>query len=134
MAEGDVIIACQQERPRFEALAAEIGVAEPGFVDLRDRAGWGEGPAAPKMAALAAEATMPLEMGRAVDIVSEGTCLILGGSAAIEAAAQLSDTLAVTVLLGDPALVVGGWGWCWWRCHWQTASGQWRTWWFHGQD
>ncbi|MFC6637332.1 4Fe-4S dicluster domain-containing protein [Sulfitobacter sp. JBTF-M27] len=105
MAEGDVIIACQQERPRFEALAAEIGVAEPGFVDLRDRAGWGEGPAAPKMAALAAEATMPLEMGRAVDIVSEGTCLILGGTAAIEAAAQLSDTLAVTVLLGDPALV-----------------------------
>ncbi|NNE52284.1 MAG: 4Fe-4S binding protein, partial [Sulfitobacter sp.] len=105
MAEDEVIIACQQERPRFEALAAELGIPEPGFVDLRDRAGWGEGPAAPKMAALAAEAVLPLEMGRALDVVSEGTCLILGGSAAVEAAAQLCDTLAVTVLLDDAALV-----------------------------
>ena len=56
--QGEVIIACQQERQRFEELAAELEVEAPAFVDLRDRAGWGEGNATPKMAALAAEAAM----------------------------------------------------------------------------
>ena len=99
--DGDVIIACQQERQRFEELAEEIEADIPGFVDLRDRAGWGEGDAAPKMAALAAEATMSVQMGRSVDVISEGTCLIIGGAAAVQAAAELCDTLAVTVLLPD---------------------------------
>jgi hypothetical protein len=36
MAEGDVLIACQQERAQFEALAEEAGSEVPGFVDLRD--------------------------------------------------------------------------------------------------
>ncbi|WP_375782157.1 4Fe-4S binding protein [Sulfitobacter noctilucicola] len=102
---GDVIMACQQESTRFEELAAELGRDISGFVDLRDRAGWGEGNATPKMAALAAEAVLPLAMGRSVDVISEGTCLVIGGAQAIKAASELSDTLAVTVLLDDPDLI-----------------------------
>ena len=105
IAQGDVIIACQQERARFEELAAELDQDVPGFVDLRDRAGWGEGDAGPKMAALAAEAALPLAMGKSVDVVSEGTCLIIGGDAALSAAADLCDALAVTVLLDAADLI-----------------------------
>lgn len=98
MADGDVIFACQQERARFEELADEIGCDVPGFVDLRDRAGWGEGDAGAKMAALAAEAALSVTMGKSVDVISEGTCLIIGGAVALQAAADLCDALAVTVL------------------------------------
>jgi len=101
MADGDVIIACQQERPQFEALAEERETATPGFVDIRDRAGWGEGDSTAKIAALAAEAALALPMGRSVDVISEGTCLIIGGASAVAAAVDLCDTLAVTVLLTD---------------------------------
>jgi ferredoxin len=103
MTSGDVIIACQQERATFEALAEEIEAEIGGFVDLRDRAGWSEDKADAKMAALAAEAVLPLNMGKSVDIVSEGACLILGGEAAVNAAADLCEILAVTVLLSDAA-------------------------------
>ncbi|MEO9825766.1 MAG: 4Fe-4S binding protein [Paracoccaceae bacterium] len=102
IASGDAIIACQQERARFEELAEELEIDAPGFVDLRDRAGWSDAPAAAKMAALAAEAALQLPIGKTVDVISEGTCLILGGEAALTAAADLCETLAVTVLVeGD---------------------------------
>ncbi len=101
LADEDTIVACQQERAVFEELAAELELPVPGFVDLRDRAGWGEGDSAPKMAALAAEAALTLPAGKSIDVISEGTCLILGGSAALAAAADLSGTLAVTVLIAD---------------------------------
>ena len=102
MTSGDTIIACQQERTRFEELAEELDIDAPAFVDLRDRAGWADAPAPAKMAALAAEAALALPIGRSVDVISEGTCLILGGEAALQAAADLCDTLAVTVLVeGD---------------------------------
>ena len=102
IAGGDAIIACQQERARFEELADELEVNAPGFVDLRDRAGWAEAPAPAKMAALAAEAALQLPIGKTVDVISEGTCLILGGEAALNAAAELCGALAVTVLIeGD---------------------------------
>ncbi|QIE41242.1 4Fe-4S dicluster domain-containing protein [Rhodobacteraceae bacterium SC52] len=103
---GEAIIACQQERARFEDLAAELGVPAPGFVDLRDRAGWSdEGKkAGPKMAALAAEALLQTSEARTVDVVSEGVCMIVGpGEVALAAAAQVSDALAVTVLITDDA-------------------------------
>ncbi|MEO0943606.1 MAG: 4Fe-4S binding protein [Pseudomonadota bacterium] len=99
IAAGEVIVACQQERARFEELAVEIDAPTPGFVDLRDRAGWGEGDQAPKMAALAAEAALTADYGKSVDVISEGTCLIIGGPVALQAASDLSDVLAVTVLL-----------------------------------
>ncbi len=105
ISQGDVIIACQQERPRFEELAEELGSAAPAFVDLRDRAGWGEGNPVPKMTALAAEAVLPLTTGKSVDVVSEGTCLLIGGAAAVQAASELCDILAVTVLLDDVSLI-----------------------------
>lgn len=106
MSDGDTIIACQQERARFEDLAAEQGVAVPGFVDLRDRAGWSDDSAraGPKMAALAAEAILPQPQGKAVDVVSEGVCLIVGpGEAAIAAAEHVAGALSVTVLITDDA-------------------------------
>ena len=105
---GDVIIACQQERQRFEELAEELEVDTPAFVDLRDRAGWGEGNVSPKMAALVAEAGLTAfagQMGKSIDIISEGTCLIISGSSGadsvLQAAADLCETLAVTVLVSN---------------------------------
>ncbi|KIN70323.1 Iron-sulfur cluster-binding protein [Sulfitobacter noctilucae] len=105
LAQGDAIVACQQERATFEELADDLQIDAPGFVDLRDRAGWGTGAPAPKMAALAAEAALSLPLGKSVDVVSEGTCLIVGAEAALIAAQNLSETLAVTVLVTDPDLI-----------------------------
>ncbi|WP_299285594.1 4Fe-4S binding protein [uncultured Tateyamaria sp.] len=105
LGQGGVMIACQQERQTFEELAAALNVDTPSFVDLRDRAGWGTGDVAPKMAALAAEAALVLPMGKSVDVVSEGTCLIVGGEAAIAAAGELCDVLAVTVLVPSADLI-----------------------------
>ncbi|MEJ6403840.1 4Fe-4S binding protein [Yoonia sp. 2307UL14-13] len=101
IAAGDAMIACQQERHLFEELANDLGHALPGFVDLRDRAGWGAAPAPAKMAALAAEAALSIPPEKSIDVVSEGTCLIIGGATAVEVAAQLCDTLAVTVLVSS---------------------------------
>ncbi|WP_102107042.1 4Fe-4S binding protein [Oceaniglobus roseus] len=105
MAEGEVMIACRQEAPRFRELAAELGVDEPALVDLRDRAGWSDEAAAagPKQAALAAEAQLRVPLARTMDVVSEGTCLVLGaGAVAEQAARDLADHLAVTLLLSEP--------------------------------
>lgn len=102
--DGDAVIACQQERARFEEMAALAGAPRPGFVDLRDRAGWSDeaDKAAPKMAALVAEALLAAPFAKSVDVVSEGLCLIVGpGAVALPAAEQLADALAVTVLLTD---------------------------------
>ena len=101
---GFAIIACQQERARFEEIAEDVGAPPPGFVDLRDRAGWSdEAPeAGPKQAALVAEALLPTPRTRAVDVTSEGRCLVLGRSAvALPAAERLSGPLAVTTLVSD---------------------------------
>ena len=104
IAGGDALIACQQEQATFEELAEDLGVEAPAFVDLRDRAGWTTDTASttPKMAALLAEATMDVPVTPAVDVTSEGMCLIVGKSdVALSAAAKLADTLSVTVLLTD---------------------------------
>jgi ferredoxin len=101
---GNVIIACQQERQTFEELAEELEAGEPGFIDLRDRAGWTEstGSTTPKMAALIAEAALEGPGTKVVEVSSSGTCLILGEpEAALSAAAHLCELLSVTVLL-DP--------------------------------
>lgn len=105
--EGDALIACMQESPRFTELAADLGCPAPGFVDIRDRAGWSDDrDTAPKMAALVAEALLPAAPVKALDVVSAGTCLILGAPGpALAAAERLADTLAVTVLLDAEAEV-----------------------------
>ncbi|SLN46701.1 Ferredoxin 7Fe [Falsiruegeria litorea R37] len=105
--EGDVLIACQQERATFEALAEDMEVDLPGFVDLRDRAGWGEGDAGPKMAALAAEALLPTPETPAVDVISEGVCFVVGPGEVVEPlASKLGSVLAVTALITDEAEVM----------------------------
>jgi ferredoxin len=102
---GETVVACAQQAALFQDLAAEIDVAAPACFDLRDRAGWSDEGAAvgPKMAALAAEALLPRPAAKTLDILSQGTCLVLGrGEAAFDAAAALSETLAVTLLLDAP--------------------------------
>ncbi|WP_170764360.1 4Fe-4S binding protein [Ruegeria lacuscaerulensis] len=104
MQEGDTVIACGQERNVFQALADELSIDTPGFVDLRDRAGWSEqsNDAAPKMAALVAEALLPRPITPSVDVFSEGTCFIIGpGNVTFDVADRLANTLAVTVLVTD---------------------------------
>lgn len=101
-----VVIACQQEQAVFTELAEDLGVDAPGFVDLRDRAGWSDhGPdAGPKMAALAAEALLPAAQVRTVDVTSMGVCMIVGAAdVVLPLAEQLSGALAVTALLTDTA-------------------------------
>ncbi|GFE49751.1 4Fe-4S ferredoxin [Roseobacter cerasinus] len=113
LAEGDVMVACQQEAALFRDLAEEINAAQPRFVDLRDRAGWSDesAEAAPKMAALAAEALLDAPPERTIDIMSSGACLIIGkGEVALQAAQDLAGILAVTVLLPAPDEVTPGGG------------------------
>ena len=102
MEEGSVIVACQQESAAFLEIASELEVDAPGFVDLRDRAGWSDEAqsAGPKQAALIAESLIPTPRMRSVDVESEGLCLVLGSpDLAFEIAGQLADVLSVTVLL-----------------------------------
>ncbi|MBE9476217.1 MAG: (4Fe-4S)-binding protein, partial [Proteobacteria bacterium] len=103
--DGDAVFACLQERVTFEELADELDISPPEFVDIRDRAGWSEqgADAGPKMAALVSDAQLEAPAGKAVDIISEGMCLILGApEVALMAAEKLSEILGVTVLLTDP--------------------------------
>ncbi|MFZ7091837.1 4Fe-4S binding protein [Primorskyibacter sp. 2E233] len=110
IAKGDVMICCGQESRLFESLAEELGAPSPAFTDLRDRAGWTADTVdtTPKMAALLAEALLPAAPIKALDVISEGLCLILGApEVALAAAEQLKDFLGVTVLLenaGDPPM------------------------------
>ena len=106
MAEGDVTIACQQEAHRFVALAEDLDAPMPAFVDIRDRAGWtaDTSDTTPKMAALIADAALSAPPQKTVDVISDGTCLIVGGTdVAIAAAETLADVLSVTVLLNPGA-------------------------------
>ncbi len=104
MASGDAIICCAQERRIFEELALDLEVESPAFLDLRDRAGWSDDPAPklPKMAALLAEASLPIPPEKTLDVISEGLCLIIGASdVVLPAAEKLAPLLGVTVLLTD---------------------------------
>ena len=104
MSKGDVIVACGQEQARFLELAEELRLDAPGFVDLRDRAGWSDESeeAGPKQAALVAESLLGASESRSVDVYSEGLCLILGETeAALAAAEQLAEPLSITVLLDE---------------------------------
>jgi ferredoxin len=102
--DGNVMIACSQERHFFEEIAGDLETDDPGTVDIRDRAGWVEAspPPTAKMAALIAEAALPQPGEKVVDVTSGGTCLILGDTeTALSAAEDLCDILSITVLL-DP--------------------------------
>lgn len=101
-AEGVTLIACGQMATIFEELADELGVGERLVTtDIRDRAGWtADREPAPKQAALLAEAVLPVPATPVMDVVSEGTCLILGApDVALTAADALAGNLAVTCIL-----------------------------------
>ncbi len=103
-ADGTTMIACGQMTNLFEELAEELGAdARLATVDIRDRAGWtSDTNAHAKQAALLAEAVLPHPETPTKDVVSEGTCLVLGrGEVVLPVAERLSDTLAVTCLLTD---------------------------------
>ena len=100
------MVACGQEVERLTEIAAAAGLPAPGFVDVRDRAGWSDeaARAGPKQAALVADALVPRPETPVADVVSEGLCLILGpAERAIPAAERLADALSVTVLLEEEA-------------------------------
>lgn len=104
-ATGPVDVACTQEAPVFSEVAEEHGAGDRvSFFNIREAAGWSdEGAAAlPKMAALIAEAAVPVSASRSLTLSSEGTCLVYGrGQAALDAAAKLSEGLSVTCMLLD---------------------------------
>ena len=102
--DGDTVFCCAQESRVFEALAEELDLPAPPVLDLRDRAGWSDDPVSklPKMSALIAEAMLPADVEKTVDVVSEGICLILGpAEVALSAAEELKDHLGVTVLIAE---------------------------------
>ncbi len=107
VAEGGVVqIACTQEAMLFREVAAEKAAvgAELKFTNIRERAGWcsAKADALPKMAALLAEAAVPVKPAGVTTLNSSGVCLVYGrGQAALEVAAQLSERLSVTLLLLD---------------------------------
>lgn len=106
LADPDVVFCCTQEARVFAELAEALDRPAPPTLDLRDRAGWSDDDVSklPKMSALIADAMLPAEPEKTLDVISEGLCLILGPAAvALDAAEQLKDHLGVTVLLSEAA-------------------------------
>ncbi len=98
------LVACTQEAPLFEEIAAEADVDGADYVNIRERAGWSAADAGvlPKMAALIRDAEFKAEPTRLMSITSGGQCLVYGaGQATLDVAARLADRLSVSVLLVD---------------------------------
>lgn len=104
---GEVLVACTQEAPLFNEVAAEAkSSAELSFVNIRENAGWSREAekATPKIAALIAAAALPAaEPVPSVSYKSEGRLLIIGGADALSWAELLSEQLEVSVLLSGAA-------------------------------
>ena len=105
-----LLIACTQEAPLFgETAAAHYPEADLAFTNIRERAGWSDAAAAaaPKIAALLAEAAQGDVPAATVSLTSSGSVLVYGrDERAIEAARQLKDRLDVTVLLAAPGEIL----------------------------
>ncbi|AWK86746.1 4Fe-4S dicluster domain-containing protein [Azospirillum thermophilum] len=105
-AAGPVLVACTQEAPLFSEIAAEVAPdAALSFANIREKAGWSDEGAQslPKIAALLAEAALPVPPAGALTVKSEGVCLVYGtDERAIEAGRKLAGRLDVTVLLTNP--------------------------------
>jgi ferredoxin len=102
LARGSVVVACGQEAPLFQELAQEVDVEPPLCVDIRDRAGWSDqaAAAAPKMAALIAEAVRPRAETPSVLLTSSGRIVILGTcDVALQAAERLATDRVVQLVL-----------------------------------
>jgi ferredoxin len=103
-----LLVACTQEAPLFSEIAAEDGAHHSiSFVNVRETAGWSDqangADATAKIAALLAEAAVPIEPTPGVELKSNGVCLVYGkDDRALEAAKQLAGRLEVTLLLSEP--------------------------------
>ncbi|MCC6467451.1 MAG: 4Fe-4S binding protein [Alphaproteobacteria bacterium] len=109
-ADGPLLVACTQEAPLFDEARVEAGKAElpVSYVNIRERAGWSDegAHAAPKIAALLAEAALDFPPTASVGLESKGVTLIYGrDERAIEIARRLRDRLDVTVMLDRPDAV-----------------------------
>jgi ferredoxin len=106
---GAITVACTQEAPLFEDMAAEAGYGGTlEFVNIREQAGWSReaAKAGPKMAALIAAAAEPMPPTPFVSLESTGVALVYGrDEAAIALGRRLAGTLDVTVMLTRPAAV-----------------------------
>lgn len=104
-ADEPLLVACTQEAPLLGEL---LGDADVVFTDIRERAGWSSeaGAAMPKIAALLAEAAVPVPPAATVGQRSAGRCLIIGGAGAMDAAVLMAGRLAPTVLLDPDAEAV----------------------------
>jgi ferredoxin len=107
LAAGEPItVACTQEAPLFEEMAAEAGADVPlRFVNVRETAGWSAQArdAGPKMAALLAAAAEFMPPTPLVNVESDGVVLVYGvDEHAIEAGELLKEKLDVTVMLARP--------------------------------
>jgi len=105
---GPVTVACGQEAARFAMLAEDAGAPERlACLDIRDRAGWGEGDTVPKMAALIAGARIAAPPVPGMEVESAGVALVCGpAEVALAAGARLSQVLTVTVMLTDREEIV----------------------------
>lgn len=112
--ETGLLIGCTQEAPLFLEVAEDIGDQGGGdqgggapdidirFVNIREKAGWSRdgAAAAPKMAALIAEADMEIAGPRSVTLTSEGVILVLGNDdVAADAARRLAEHADVTLMV-----------------------------------
>jgi ferredoxin len=107
-----LLVACTQEAPLFSEIAAEDAAGGAthhslSFVNIRETAGWSDQAkgvnATAKIAALLAEASIPIEPTPGVQLKSDGVCLVYGkDDRALEAAKQLAGRLEVTLLLSEP--------------------------------
>ena len=100
LANGAPLVACTQEAPLFREVAEAFGV-EPGFVNVRERAGWTErGDPNAKVAALLAEAATARAEPRLLEIASGGHALVVGqGQVALDAALTLAERMAAVSLV-----------------------------------
>jgi ferredoxin len=97
-------VGCTQETPLFREVAGD-DAGELSFVNLRENAGWSNeaAQAGPKMAALAAAASLPMPEVSFVQLETSGVILVYGrDERTIEAASLLKDHLDVTVLVTRP--------------------------------
>ena len=105
-----MLVACTQEAPLFDELAAAGGSdTKVIYANIREYAGWSDQAeqAMPKIAGLLSEATLDVARTGTVAMKSEGAVTVYGADErALEAARQLARRVNVTVVLVKPQKVM----------------------------
>lgn len=98
-----VLVGCTQEAPLFMETAEERGFEQQlRFANIREKGGWSKQGrhAAPKMAALLAEAMLNIGGPGSVTLDSDGVVLVIGrDQVAVDAALRLGERMNVTLVL-----------------------------------